>query len=341
MYTYIIKRLLLVIPTFIGISMLVFFITRFVPGGPIERMLAAQAMKSGDGGGGGGRREFGGGVLDKDQLAELEAYYGFDKPVWQSYVEWLTKVLRLDLGYSTRYGEPVWESIKQRLPISIYYGLATLFLSYFICIPLGIIKALKHGKWIDNVSSIFIFIGYALPTYAVALILLVFFCSRLELFPLGGFVSDNFSELSFLQKVGDLLYHSAMPLVAYMIGSFAVMSMLMKNSLIENLSSDYVRTAMAKGVSFKNAILKHALQNSLIPLATHMGSNISVLIAGSFFIEKIFNIDGFGLLGFESVVERDYPVVMGILVISAFLQLIGNIFSDICVALVDPRVQFD
>ena len=159
-------------------------------------------------------------------------------------------------------------------------------------------------------------------------------------FLLGGFVSDEFEDLEFFEQVKDVIYHSILPMTAYVMGSFAVTTVMMKNSLMDNLAADYVRTAMAKGLSFRQAIVRHALRNSLIPLATHFGNNISVILAGSFLIEKIFNIDGFGLLGYESIVERDYPIVMGILVISALLQLIGNILSDICVALVDPRVQF-
>ena len=215
-----------------------------------------------------------------------------------------------------------------------------MFLTYLICLPLGVMKAIKHESWIDNVSSILVFTGYAIPSYVVAVILLVVFGSELEWFPLGGFVSDDFEDFTFFEQVKDLIYHSVLPMTAYVMGSFAVTTVMMKNSLMDNLAADYVRTAMAKGLTFRQAIVRHALRNSLIPLATHFGNNISVILAGSFLIEKIFNIDGFGLLGYESIVERDYPIVMGILVISALLQLIGNILSDICVAAVDPRVQF-
>jgi len=164
--------------------------------------------------------------------------------------------------------------------------------------------------------------------------------SKFEVFPLGGFTSENFEELSLFGKVFDVFHHAVLPITAYIAGSFAFMTMLMKNSLMDNLASDYVRLAMAKGVEFKSAVLKHAMRNSLIPIATSFGNNISLIISGSFLIERIFNINGFGLLGYESLVERDYPIVMGILVISSLLYLIGNILSDICVALVDPRVQF-
>ncbi len=341
MTAYFIRRFLLIIPTFIGITILVFVVTRMVPGGPIERMLTAAQFASGDQVSfQSGNQGIAGSTLSEAQLQQLKVYYGFDKPVLESYVIWLGKVVRFDLGYSTRYGEPVWESIKQRLPISIYYGVMTLLLTYLICIPLGILKAIKHNTAIDNLTSILVFIGYAIPGYVVGIIVITVFAFYLEWFPLSGFISDNFEELSFFGKVGDLLSHSVLPLIAYMTGGFAVMTFLMKNSLLDNLAADYVRTAMAKGLEYKRAVIGHAFRNSIIPIATHFGENITLFLTGSFLIEKIFNIDGFGLLGYESLVERDYPVVMGILVIGALLSLIGNILSDICVALVDPRVRF-
>jgi len=338
MQRYFLNRLLLIIPTFIGITLLVFTLTRMVPGGPIERMLAeAQFSSSAETTSSSG---FGSQSLSEDQIDQLKAYYGFDKPIIISYFEWLSKILQLDLGESTRYGEPVWESIKDRLPISIFYGVTTMILTYLICIPLGIFKAIKHGAPFDHLTSAFIFISYAVPGYVVGIACIAYFASHLEWFPLGGFVSDEFEYLDFGGKVLDLLNHAALPLIAYMSGSFAVMTFMMKNALMENLAADYVRTATAKGFSFKQAIKKHALRNSLIPLATHFGQNISVILGGSFLIEKIFNIDGIGLLGYEALVERDYPVVMGILVISAVLYLIGNILSDLCVAWADPRIRF-
>jgi microcin C transport system permease protein len=338
--SYFIRRFLLIIPTFIGITLLVFAITRLVPGGPIERMLNQALLAGGDRGAASSSRDIAGNVLSDDQLAQLRAYYGFDKPVLVSYAEWLRKVVVLDLGRSTRYNEPVWETIKQRLPISIFYGITTLILTYAVCIPLGISKAIRHNTPFDNVSSGFVFIVYAVPGYVIGIALLVFFASRLGWFPLGGFTSQNFDTLSAWGKVVDVSHHAVLPLLSYMAGSFAVTTFMMKNALMDNLSADYVRTAIAKGLSFKDAVFRHAVRNSLIPIATSFGNNIAVILTGSFLIERIYNIDGFGLLGFESLVERDYPVVMGILVIASLLFLIGNILSDICVAIVDPRVKF-
>lgn len=282
----------------------------------------------------------GGSTLSEEQMEVLRRYYGFDKPILVSYGHWLSRVIVLDLGTSTRYTEPVWDIIRSRLPISMFYGIATLILTYGVCIPLGIAKAIKHRTAFDNVSSALVFLGYAIPNYVVAIGLLTIFAANLEWFPLSGFVSENFEELSPVGKVADVFWHAALPLVAYVAGSFAFTTMLMKNSLMDNLAADYVRTAIAKGLNFRSAVFRHALRNSLIPIATSFGNNISLIITGSFLIEKIFNIDGFGLLGFESLVERDYPVVMGILVISSLLFVIGNILSDICVAIVDPRVKF-
>lgn len=341
MTSYFLRRLILVVPTFIGITLMVFVITRFVPGGPIERMMMEAQLAGGDTASmQTSASQRGGGVLSESQLQQLREYYGFDKPVFISYLHWVKKILVLDLGMSTRYNESVWQTIKDRLPVSLFYGLATMILTYTICIPLGIVKAIKHNSAIDHISSVFVFVGYAVPGFVVGILLMILLASTWEIFPLSGFVSYDFEDLSFWGKIGDLLYHATLPLLAYLAGSFAVMTFMMKNSLLENLAADYIRTAMAKGMPFKRAVFGHALRNSLIPIATTFGENISFFLTGSFLIEKVFNIDGFGLLGYESLVERDYPVVMGILAISAFLYLLGNILSDLCVALVDPRVKF-
>jgi microcin C transport system permease protein len=343
MTAYFIRRFLLIIPTFLGITIMVFIVTRFVPGGPIERIIAeAQQMQSMEGGRSSGPSSAEQSQpLSEDQIEELKKYYGFDKPVFTSYLLWLGKVLRGDLGTSTRYYDPVWSMIKERIPISLYFGVISLILVYSICIPLGIIKAIKHKTAFDNLSSLVVFIGYAIPGWVVGVLMLVFFASYWEIFPLGGLISDEFEDFTLIGKITDVIRHTILPLLAYVLGSFTVMTFLMKNTLMDNLASDYVRTAIAKGLPFNKAVLNHALRNSLIPIATSFGNNISVILSGSFLIEKVFNINGMGLLGYESVVERDYPVVLGILVISSLLFMIGNILSDICVAIVDPRVKFE
>ncbi len=343
MASYLIRRLLLVIPTFIGITLLVFVITRFVPGGPVDKILSeAQRMSISEGGSrGASQTSSNTSPLSPEQIQDLKEFYGFDKPVLISYAQWLINILKFELGTSTRYYDPVWEIIKDKLPVSIYYGTVSTILVYLVCIPLGVLKAIKHKTVIDNSSSVIVLMGYALPSFIVAVILFVWPAARWDLFPLGGFVGDEFEDLAFLEQVWDVVYHSVLPMIAYMIGSFATMTFLMKNTLMDNLAADYVRTAISKGLSFKGAVFNHAFRNSIIPLATHFGNNISMFLAGSFLIEKVFNIDGLGLLGYESLVERDYPIVLGVLVISSILGLVGNILSDLCVALVDPRVKFD
>ena len=342
MTAYFIRRLLLVIPTFMGITIMVFTITRFVPGGPIERIISdTRALQAGQGGSSSNTPGSGGGQpLSQEQIQRLKAYYGFDKPVVISYFLWLGKVLKGDLGQSTRYYDPVWDMIRERIPISLYFGTLSLIMIYSVCIPLGMAKAVRHKTGFDNITSIIIFMGYAIPGWVAGVLLLVLFASNFDVFPLGGLVSELFEEMNPVEKIMDIAWHTLLPLFSYVIGSFTVMTLLMKNTLMDSLSSDYVRTAIAKGLPFKKAVWRHALQNSLIPIATSFGNNISIILMGSFLIEKVFNINGMGLLGYESILDRDYPVVMGILVISSLLFMIGNILSDVCVALVDPRVRF-
>ena len=262
-------------------------------------------------------------------------------PIAELFMTRYEGVLQGNFGQSTRYGESVLQVIAERLPVSTYFGLLTFFITYLICIPLGVFKAVRHNQLSDDLTSILIFVGYAVPGYALGSLLLLFLSVSLDLLPMGGMVSDGFEQLTIWEKLKDLMAHTFQPLCCYLIGGFAFVTMLMKNHLMDNLSADYVRTAMAKGVSFKNAVRKHALRNSLVPIATNVGHQVTLFVTGSFLIETIFDIDGFGLLGFNSVIDRDYPVVMGILTLSATLMLLGNILSDALVAWVDPRVRFE
>lgn len=340
MRSYFFRRLLLIPPTIFGITIIVFLITRVVPGGPIERaIMEMQAVSASAGvtsGGMGNQQQ----ALSEEQLQQLKEYYGFDKPALVSYFHWLGNVLRGDLGTSYRYNEPVWTIIRERFPISIFYGILTLLITYLVCIPLGVVKAIKHRTFVDNISSVLIFTGYAIPGYVLGALLVVFFAARMEWFPMGGFTSIYFHELGLWGKFKDILWHAILPLCSYLIGSFALVTLLMKNHLMDNLASDYIRTAVAKGVSFRQAVVGHALRNSLIPIATTFGQNIILLVGGSFLIETIFDINGFGLLGFTAILDRDYPIVMGVLLLSSILLLIGNIISDFLVAMIDPRVRF-
>ncbi len=344
MRDYFVRRLLLIPPTLIGVTLIVFVITRFVPGGPLERaIMEAQMASMGQGGGSGnsGSSISGEGPgLSEDQLEELKRYYGFDKPAVVAYFHWLGNLVQGDLGVSTRYQDSVWSQITQRFPISIFYGVTTLILTYSICIPLGVLKALKHRTFLDTSSSIIVFCGYAIPGYALGSLLLLFFSVQLGWFPMGGFTSIYFEDLTFWEKIRDVLNHAFLPLICYMIGSFAVTTLLMKNHLMDNMAADYMRTAVAKGLSFKSAVFKHALRNSMIPIATTFGQNITLVLTGSFLIETIFDIDGIGLLGISAVFDRDYPVVMGIVFLSSLLLLLGNVISDALVAVVDPRIRF-
>ncbi|MDK1022779.1 MAG: ABC transporter permease [Gammaproteobacteria bacterium] len=339
MRDYFFRRLLLIPPTLLGITVIVFIITRLVPGGPLERALMETQQISATTG---VASQVAGQdmALSEAQLQQLKEYYGFDKPILISYADWLMKVIQGDLGSSYRYNEPVWDVIRDRFPVSLYYGLVTLVITYLVCIPLGVLKAIRHRTIVDSFSSILIFMGYAIPGYALGSLLLLYFSVRLEWFPMGGFVSIQFAEMSPFEKVSDLINHSVLPLICYLVGSFALVTLLLKNHLMDNLAADYMRTAIAKGVSFRSAVTKHAMRNSLIPIATTFGQNITLLVSGSFLIETIFDIDGFGLLGLTAILDRDYPVVMGVVFLGSVLLLIGNIISDFLVALVDPRIRF-
>jgi microcin C transport system permease protein len=340
--TYFLRRLLLVIPTFLGITLAVFVVTHFVPGGPVERQLLRMrmgAMNQESASAAGGRF---GVALPEDAVEEIRRYYGFDKPVHIRYAQWLWKVLHLDLGNSYIYQDPVWDIIKSRFPVSIFLGLTGFLLGYLVCVPLGVLKAIKHGSRFDFITSALVFLGYSVPGWALGTALLVVFGggSGLGLFPLGGFRPDNWEYLSFGQKIVEQARYMFLPVLCYMVGSFATLTILTKNSLLENLGQDYVRTAFAKGLDERRVIFGHALRNSLIPLATGLGHVFSLILAGSFLIERVFNIDGMGYLGYTSIIQRDYPVALGILVIGSVLMLLGNILSDVIYAFVDPRIRF-
>ncbi len=339
---YFLRRLLLVIPTFIGITLAVFVVMHFVPGGPIERQIMAYKMAvATEGGAGGGMISFGT-EIPPDALEELRRFYGFDKPLHLRYLTWLWNVVRLDLGTSYVYQDPVWEVIRSRFPVSIFLGMTGFLLSYLVCVPLGVMKAVRHGSTFDFLSSFVVFLGYSVPGWALGTALLVLFGggSFWSVFPLGGFRPEGWEYLSLGEKVIGQLHHMFLPVLCYMVGSFATLTILTKNSLLDNLGQDYVRTAFSKGLDERRVVFVHALRNSLIPLATGLGHVFSLVLAGSFLIERVFNIDGMGYLGYTSILQRDYPVALGILVISSLLMLVGNILSDVIYASVDPRIRF-
>ena len=341
MATYFLRRLLLVIPTFLGITMAVFVIMHFVPGGPVERRIMQLQMAAMAQGGVTASNRLST-SLPEEAIEEIRRYYGFDKPVHIRYGQWLWNVLHLNLGNSYIYQDPVWDVIKSRFPVSIFLGLTGFLLSYLVCVPLGVLKAIRHGSRFDFLSSTVVFLGYSVPGWALGTALLVLLGggSFWSVFPLGGFRPDNWEYLSVGEKIVAQIRHMILPVLCYMVGSFATLTILTKNSLLENLGQDYVRTAFAKGLDERRVIFVHALRNSLIPIATGLGHVFGLILAGSFLIERVFNIDGMGYLGYTSILQRDYPVALGILVIGSLLMLVGNILSDMIYAFVDPRIRF-
>ncbi|MBI5403490.1 MAG: ABC transporter permease subunit [Ignavibacteriae bacterium] len=341
MVSYFIRRFLLIIPTFIGITLITFMILQVVPGGPMEMEL----MKlRGFGAGGEMNTSLGTGSINipESALKEMKEFYGFDKPLLVRYFDWLGNLLKFNFGKSYMYSEPVWDVIASRFNVSIYFGLISFILTYLICVPLGVFKAVKNGSKFDFISSFLVFLGYSTPGWAFGALMLILFGggSFMNVFPLGGFRSEDFESMGFFQQVFDQFHHTVLPVISYVIGNFAMLTILTKNSVIENLSQDYVKTAFAKGLPERRVIFFHALRNSLIPITTGIGSFLGLILAGSILIEKVFNIQGMGLLAFNSIINRDYPVTMGILVISSVLMLLGNIVSDMIYAWADPRIRF-
>jgi microcin C transport system permease protein len=445
--SYFLRRLLLIPPTLLGITLLVFVITRFVPGGPMDRMLQ-QASKGNDQSGKRSSSSQAQGGLSEEQLEEVEEQYGLDKPVLHAYAQWLgilprevsiskgefgsqgdeaiggdinpetttrislrgdgrvvivtrsneiirsavlettgktvtaegwkhryetpderaarfkrrnpgsnptpdynaraiiyqtrlSGLLQGNLGRSTLYNDPVWDMMVSRMPVAAYFGILTAIITYAVCLPLGVLKALKHRTFIDSASSVLIFLGYSIPGFALGAILLVHLGARANLFPLFGMTSPDFAQLDDWGKIKDLAHHTVLPLLCYIVGSFAMLTMLTKNNLMENLAADYVRTAVAKGAGFRRAVFGHAFRNSMIPVATSLGELVTIFVGGSMLIETVFDIQGFGLLQYQAVVARDVPVIMGTLTLSALLMLIGHVLSDFIVAMVDPRIRFE
>lgn len=343
MITYFVRRVLLIPVTFLCITFMVYTVLRLVPGGPIEQAeLQIKMAMMQEGGASGVMDQVGELQIPEEAMEELKEYYHLDKSIPVGYLNWLWGIVRLDFGQSYVYGESVLKVIVSKFPISIYFGLIGYFATWLICIPLGVTKAIKHRSAYDTSTSILVFIGYSIPGFVACLILLVLLGGGTywDIFPLGGFRSDNWAQLGFFAKIVDQLHHTAIPVFGYLIGGFATMTILMKNSLLDNLGSDYVRTAFAKGLSERRVIFIHAMRNSLIPITAGIGHALGLLFAGSFLIEKTCNIPGMGLLGYTSIIQRDYPIILGTLVFLVLIRLTGNIFSDIVWALIDPRIRF-
>ena len=340
---YILRRILMMIPTLFGITIVSFIIINLAPGSPIEQKL--QAIRFGGGmsaGAGSGSAGHGQSGVSQDVLDALKKQYGFDKPVLVRYGIWLKNLTRLDFGKSFKYEEPVTDIILSKMPVSIQFGLVSLFLTYLICIPLGVLKALNAGSAFDIVSSFVLFVMLSVPPVMLAVILIVFFAggSFFDWFPLGGLYSDAYSTMGLFAKIWDRVHHAVLPLTCYLIGSFTFLTILMKNSMLDIIKLDYVRTAQAKGLGKKVVYMKHALRNALIPIVTGMSGILTVFFAGSIIVEQIFQLDGMGQLGLTAVNSRDYNVLMGLIFIESLLFLVGRLLTDIAYVLVDPRIDF-
>lgn len=441
MRRYILKRLLLAPITLIGVTLIVFCLTRMVPGGPVDRILQEQAIGSLAG-------EKTSGIstshISDAEREKLEDLFNLNEPMFKAYLQWLglqrTRVnitraefdsegsaylttsspdgtprvlevrregltprfaapswwksegwkvdieeptaasphprmnvrplppdreeadrrkrarsrrwravmyreefdgiLQGNFGKSYKYNEPVLGMIMSRLPVSLYFGILAAIIAYGVSIPLGVCKAMWHGKWLDSATSLLIFLGYAVPGFALGAVLLIYLGARLEYFPLYGLTSVNYESMGMLARVGDIAAHTVLPLTCYVVGALAMTTMMVKNNLMENLSAGYMRTAAAKGLSFGGSVWKHALRNAMIPVVSGLGGVICSVVGGSILIERVFDIRGFGMLSFQALMDKDYTLIMGTLLLSSVIIILGNLLSDVLVACVDPRIKF-
>ena len=338
MSSYILRRLLLMVPTLLGVLLLNFAVIQFVPGGPVDQMVAQLKQATDE-----NSRNIGSSkTLDEEQLNELKKLYGFDKPPVERFVIMLKQYATFDLGTSFFQNKDVWKLIKEKLPVSISLGLWTFFISYLISIPLGIAKAVRAGSKFDFFTTLIVLFGYAIPGFVLGVALLVIFGGQLQWFPLRGLTSPNWDTLSAGAKVVDYLWHIVLPVTSMVLGSFAVTTMLTKNAFLEEIRKQYVTTARAKGLSERQVLYKHVFRNALIPIVTGFpAAFVGAFFTGSLLIETLFSLDGLGLLSYESVIRRDYPVVLGTLYLFTLIGLVTKLISDLCYVWVDPRVKFD
>ncbi|AGX87088.1 ABC transporter permease subunit [Candidatus Symbiobacter mobilis] len=340
MWGYVLTRLLWMVPTLLGVMTLTFVIIQFVPGGPVEQYLAeARAVPGAETTAMGYRGASG---VDPQRLEQIRALYGFDKPVGERYLLLLGQCVRFDLGQSFFRNESVARLLWQKLPVSISLGMWTFFLTYLIAVPLGIAKAVRAGSRFDVGSTLLLTVGYAIPGFVLGVVLLVVFAGGLQWFPLRGLVSEGWESLSWGARIADYLWHIALPITAMVVGNFATTAMLTKNAFLDEIRRQYVVTARAKGLGERQVLWRHVLPNALIPLLTGLpAAFVGAFFTGSLLIETLFSLDGLGLLGYESVIRRDYPVVLGTLYFYTLLGLLAKLCSDLSYCWVDPRVRFD
>ena len=344
MLSYIVKRLLLMVPTLFGVLLVTFAVIQFVPGGPVEQMVS---QLQGRDSGGEGAAASGAGYrgrqgVDAKRIEEIRQLYGFDKPAPERFMQMLGQFARFDLGSSFFYPKTVWQLVREKMPVSISLGLWTFLLSYLVSVPLGIAKAVRAGTRFDTWTSLLVLVGYAIPGFVLGVALLVVFGGQLQWFPLRGLTSGNWETLSWGAKVTDYLWHITLPVTASVLGAFAVTTILTKNAFLEEIGKQYVLTARAKGLSEGRVLWKHVLRNALIPLVTGFpAAFVGAFFTGSLLIETLFSLDGLGLLSYESVMRRDYPVVLGTLYLFTLIGLVTKLISDLCYLWVDPRVKFE
>jgi microcin C transport system permease protein len=366
MLAYIVRRLLLMIPTLLGIMVINFVIVQFAPGGPVEQIIAqvtgqdggalariggstgaetGQRARAQTGTGGEATSKYRGAQgLDPEFIAQLEKQFGFDKPMHERFLLMMGNFLKFDFGTSYFRDQSVMNLVLEKMPVSISLGLWTTLLTYLISIPLGIRKAVRDGSKFDVWTSGIIIIGYAIPSFLFAILLVVLFAggSFFQWFPLRGLTSDNWEELSVFQQILDYLWHMVLPITALTIGSFATLTLLTKNSFLDQVSQQYVLTARAKGLPERRVLYGHVFRNAmLIVIAGFPGAFVGILFTGALLTEIIFSLDGLGLLGFEAVVKRDYPVMFGTLYFFSLLGLIMNLIGDLTYTIVDPRIDFE
>lgn len=322
MTTYILRRLLYILPVLFGITLITFGIMQLTPGKPSDVLTDMNVKMSAEA---------------KERLVKL---YGLDKPWYVQYAQWLSRIMRLDFGESFRDNRPVLERIAERLPATLLLNVLSLLVIFALALPIGILSAVKQNSWFDKGMTIFVFLGFSVPTFWLALLMMIVFGLTLGWLPISGLHSLNYEDLSFWGKIWDTTRHLLLPVGIMAFTGLAGLSRYSRNSMLEVIRQDYIRTARAKGLPESKVIFKHALRNALLPIVTLLGLMLPDLIGGSFIFETIFAYPGMGRLGYDAIMARDYPVIMGVGTIAALLTLLGNFLSDILYAWVDPRVRY-